>query len=249
MTEKRYKIIACEVFFREICSQLVNHSKTFDLEFLPKGLHDLGCERMKSRLQERLDVVPAGRYEAILLLYGLCNNGLCGLTSAHTKIVIPRSHDCIAIFMGGRAKYEEYFNSHPGTYYRTAGWIERESAEGAGEDTIMDKLGMTMKYAELVEKYGEDNAKYVMETMGVGAEHYDRITYINMGLDCDAGFCAMAKNEAEVKGWSFEVISGSFGIIRNLIDSRWDDDFLVIEPGSTIAPSYEKGVIKAVPCS
>jgi Protein of unknown function (DUF1638) len=243
MNTKRYKILACEVFFRELCSLMVNHTKTFDLEFLPKGLHDLGCDRMKERLQERLDAVPAGRYEAILLLYGLCNNGLCGISSSHTRIVIPRSHDCIAVFMGGRGKYEEYFNSHPGTYYRTSGWMERESAEGAGEATIMDKLGMTMKYAELVEKYGEDNAKYVMETMCIGAEHYDRIAYINMGLECDSVYRDMAKKEAADKGWNFDELTGSLRIMKGLIDGDWGEDFLVIEPGSTIAPSYDKGVV------
>ena len=38
--------------------------------------------------------------EAIVLAYGLCGRGTAGLRPLRHKLVIPRAHDCITVFMG-----------------------------------------------------------------------------------------------------------------------------------------------------
>ena len=98
---------------------------TVDIEFLPKGLHDIGSAKMLERVQGVVDRVDASRYQAILFGYGLCNNGVAGLQARNLPLVLPRSHDCIGIFFGGKERYQEYFDSHPGVYFKTTGWIER----------------------------------------------------------------------------------------------------------------------------
>ncbi len=75
----RLKLICCEIFFREACALLAESRNTCDVDFLPKGLHDLGADRMLPRLQEVVDAVDPERYKAILLGYALCNNGLAAL--------------------------------------------------------------------------------------------------------------------------------------------------------------------------
>lgn len=242
-----FKVLCCEVFFRETCHLLADSPHKCDVEFLPKGLHDLGVEKMLPRLQEQVDQVEEGAYDAILLTYGLCNNGVAGLRASHTKLVIPRAHDCITIFMGSRDRYRDYFNEHPGTYYLTSGWIERNDPESAGDETVYQKLGLFMQYEEMVEKYGEDNARYVMETMGDGLANYDRVAFIRMGLDCEDAFAAQAKKEAEDKGWDYDEMQGSMEILRKLYNGEWDDDFLVVEPGESIESVHDHSVVAAVP--
>ena len=45
-----------------------------------------------------------GRRKPLILLgYGLCGNGLDGLSARHTRLVLPRAHDCIGLLMGGTA--------------------------------------------------------------------------------------------------------------------------------------------------
>ena len=61
----------------------------------------------------------------MLFGYGLCGMGLVGLTARPKPVVIPRAHDCITLFLGSRERYLEYFNAHPGVYFKTTGWIER----------------------------------------------------------------------------------------------------------------------------
>jgi len=241
----RLKLICCEVLYREICHLVANSPHVCDADFLPKGLHDIGVDKMRPRLQERIDAVEPGSCDAILLGYGLCNNGVAGLEARHTKIVVPRAHDCITLFLGSRARYKKLFDEHPGTYYRTSGWIERGDGENIDDDTISKKLGLHMQYEDLVRKYGEDNARYLMETMGDLTANYDRMAFIAMGLECEAHFGRIAEKEAKDRGLNFEKISGSMDLIRKLVNGEWDDDFLVVKPGETIKASHDDAVIKS----
>ena len=100
-------------------------------------------------------------------------------------------------------------------------------------------------YEELVEKYGEDNAKYIMETLGDGLRNYDRLTYIDMGVQENLGYDEQAARDAEEKGWTFERVAGDLGLLRKLVDGEWGSDvFLVVEPGETVAASHDDGIIK-----
>lgn len=240
----RFHVISCEIFFREMCALLSETPHRCDVEFLPKGLHDLGTEKMQPRLQERIDAVPKDSVDAILLGYGLCNNGIAGLRARHCPLVVPRAHDCITLFMGDRKRYREYFDAHPGTYYRTTGWFEREDTSDAGDITVSQRLGLFLQFDELAAKYGEDNARYIMETMGDSTPHYDRITFISLGLPSEGPFRQRALEEAQERGWTFEEVQGSLDLARKLVFGEWDDNFLIVQPGETLCPSYDEGVIK-----
>ena len=81
----RLNLIGCEVLFREMCHACAHSPHQVDLEFLPKGLHDLGGKPMAAKLQEAVDRTPEGAYEAILLGYALCGNGLDGLQARQDR--------------------------------------------------------------------------------------------------------------------------------------------------------------------
>jgi hypothetical protein len=245
----KLQVLCCEVFFREVCALAANSPHTIDVAFLPKGLHDLGVERMVPRLQEQIDARSGARsgegYDAIVLVYGLCNNGIVGLEARDTRLVLARAHDCITLFMGDRQRYLDYFHAHPGTYYRTTGWLEHADSTGAGEETVSQKLGMAMRYEELVQKYGEDNAQYIREMLGDWTQNYNRLTYIHMGLECEAPFREMARREAEERGWTFDEVQGSMTLLRKAIHGEWDEDFLIVEPGQRVVATHDDGIIAA----
>jgi hypothetical protein len=103
-----FKLIACQVFTRELDHVLPLSPHSIEAEMLTMGLHDLGAS-MRPRLQERIDAVDASRYDAILLGYALCGRGTEGLRARKTPLVLPRGHDCISLLMGSRRRYEEYW--------------------------------------------------------------------------------------------------------------------------------------------
>jgi hypothetical protein len=240
----RLKLIACEVLFREMCDAVAHSSETVDIEFLPKGLHDMGGKAMSVKLQQAVDQVPPGAYEAIILGYGLCGNGLDGIAARHTTIVAPRMHDCIGLLLGSRQRYQQQFQTKPGSYYRSTGWLER----GVDiQQLVPFHSGMSANLAELIEKYGEDNGRYLYEQFTGFQSSYRTLTFIETGLECDSRFEQQARQEAALRGWEFEKLAGDLGLLRRLANGDWhSDDFLVLRPGERSAAQFDDTIIAAL---
>src|SRR5262249_55290800 len=97
----RLKVIACEIAKRELEHVAARSKSSIDFEFLPQGYHDVPAAGGQ-QIQRHIDAVTDGKYDAIVLSYGLCGKILEGLRCAHTQLVIPRAHDCITFFLGSK---------------------------------------------------------------------------------------------------------------------------------------------------
>ncbi len=241
----RLKIVSCEIFHREVCAAAARSVNTIDLAFLPKGLHDIGTPRMRAALQEQVDAAAGRDYDAVLLGYGLCNNGVAGLRARDLPLVLPRAHDCITLFLGSRTRYRAYFEEHPGVYFHTTGWLERSAlSDEMKELSIQHRTGLDRSYEEWVEAYGEDNARYLLETLGQGTDHYGQYTFIAMGVEPDGRFEQESRRRADEKGWRFEKVQGDMGLLQQLADGPWPDDtFLRVEPGESIRASHDERIV------
>lgn len=252
---RRLKFIGCEIIYREACSLAAAVPHRVDVEFLLKGLHDLPRADMLAKIQGVVDAVsPDMGYEAILLGYARCNDGLVGLRAGKLPLVIPRAHDCITFFFGSRGAYREYFDEHPGTYYMTTGWTERNQfgedgydRPAYGREGVMAKLGLTESYEEMVAKYGKENADFVIESMGGWEKSYCRSLYMEMGVCDEKPFIAQARERAEKQKWAFEVRKGDWSLLRKLFMGPWDEDFVIVPPGGTIVARNDDGVLDVKP--
>jgi hypothetical protein len=238
----RLKLISCEVLFREMCDACAHSSHQVDLEFLPQGLHNLGAKPMSAKIQEVVDNTPEGVYEAVLLGYGLCGNGLDGLTARHTRLVLPRAHDCLALLMGSRERYQAYFEDNPGTYYRSTGWLERNKSL---QQLTHNTMGFDESLEAMTRKYGEDNGRYLYEEMTRYRSQYRKLTFIETGLEAGGKFVAEASAEAKEKGWSFERLPGNLAWLRRMVEGEWAEaEFVVAARGQRIVASYDNRVVK-----
>ncbi|MBT3201381.1 MAG: DUF1638 domain-containing protein [Phycisphaerales bacterium] len=254
---KRLKFIGCEIIFREACALAAASPHRIDLEFLPKGLHDLETQDMHTTIQNAIDAVnPDDKYDAILLGYARCNDGVVGLTAGDIPLVIPRAHDCITLFFGSRDAYQEYFNDNPGTYYLTTGWIERGDYDPSGksfqqqqaplgQDSVLKKLGLDDSYEEMVEKYGKDNADYIVQSMGNWRDGYSKILYLKMGVCDEKQFVDIAAERAKENNWELELRDGDTNLLAKLMNGRWDDDILTVQPGQKITARNDDQVLGA----
>lgn len=243
---KRYKVIACEILFREVCLCAALSRNIVDLQFMPKGLHDIGEIKMVSKLQAEIDKTDQEKYDAILLVYGLCNNGVRGLR-ASIDLVIPRAHDCITLLLGSKEKYEAYFSAKPGTYFKSPGWIERDKNDDDENKSIATQLGIDRTYAEYVEQYGEENAAYLIEQLGGWLNNYQRLTYIDTGTGDIEANKKLTREQAEERVWEYEEIDGNTALIEKLFAGAWDEEeFLVVKPDEKIMPSYDKRVVSSM---
>ncbi len=242
----RFKLISCEIFFREMEFLLGQSLHEIDVEFLQKGLHDIPSDEMTRRIQTQVDAASEQDYDAILLGYGLCNNGLDGIVARNVQLVLPRAHDCISLFFGSRQRYKEYFDANPGTFFKTTGWIERdEIADELKQLSIPNQTGMDMTYEQLVDQYGEDNAEFLWEELCNTEKNYSQITFIEMGVEPDGSFEQTARDEAAAKEWKFKKEIGNLTLLQRLLGGDWNDDFLIIPPHHKIIARHDELIVSS----
>lgn len=247
------KIIACEIALREICFLAAQSPHLTDLEFLTQGLHDHPAEGLK-QVQARIDAVPAGRYDAILVGYGLCGNIVNGLEARATPLVIPRAHDCMTFFLGSKQRYQQVSESLPGAYFYSAGWLEclrRRGTDASPEmkQFLPTRAGVTdsasSAFQQWVERYGEDEARYLLSVMDQWTAHYTH------GVLIDYDFTKVLRLRGQVqeicakRGWEFKELEGDLRLLQFWINGDWNaDDFLTVQPGEAATASYDEQIIK-----
>ena len=241
----RLRLIACEIFARPIYALAAESPHVVDIELVQRGLH-LYPAKLRNEIQSRIDQNQAGRYEAILLGYGLCGMAAAGLKARELPLVLPRAHDCITFFLGSRARYNQEFTACPGTYWYTLDSVEREDESGAtlsmGAGTDLD---LQSAYQDYIQKYGKDNADYLMEAMGAWQSHYRRAAAIDLGVGNFGPVEARARADAGRRNWEYEEIQGNLGIFKRLLWGEWDADFLRVPPGKTIAMEPGENILTA----
>jgi len=240
--------IACDVVARPVYLCAARSPHVVDIRLFERGLHN-EPKNLRDQLQAAIDDAPATA-EAVVLGYGLCGGATAGIQARTVPVVLPRAHDCITLFLGARERYTEE-HGKVSTYWYVADQLERNAGYRAsvgglavGSDSD-DQIEATR--AEYVEKYGEDNADYLMEILGGWRVHYGRAAFVSMGVADESASEAAARDEAERRGWAFERMEGSMVLLRKLIDGDWGDDMLVLQPGEQLAMSWDDGVVKAAP--
>lgn len=243
---KRYIALTCEALARSVYAAAAESPHTVTVQLYRQGLHNTP-KNLRATLQEQIDTIQPGAYDAILLVYGMCGTSTVDLVARHTPLVMPRTHDCIALYLGSHARYQAEFDAQPGTYWYSQDYLERNepgSNVGLGASTIEDNMDSV--YEEYVEKYGQDNADYLMDVMGEWSKQYKRAVYINMGTGDGHAYESLAQEQAERRNWTFERKQGDRRMITMLLNGEWpDDEFLIVPPGLTIRQFGGEGLIRA----
>jgi hypothetical protein len=215
--EGRKIIIACRVMEPElarIVSEKNEPGERASILYLEQSLHRTP-DQLLVKVQEKIDQV-AQTASSIVLGYGLCAKGVVGITAWRSELLIPRCHDCIALFLGSPSRYLEIFRERPGTYYLTPGWIAEKK----------DPLGII---EEQVPRFGRETARWVIEEE---LKHYTHIVLIDTGVEGMAPLRARAMENAAVLKKQYEEISGSLDYFRELIRGPYAEErFLRLRPG------------------
>ena len=244
-----YKLIGCKVFEREIASVSYNCKNMLDVSLIRQSVHEKP-KQLHALLQEEIDRIDRNEdnhsqnteivdYDAILLTYGLCTGVSMGLKSEKYPIVIPRVHDCVAMLMGSREMYKDYYFKNPGTFYSSCGFTElayfkNEEQEQRAMEKCLRRYKGNQKLAEKA---------YAMEKSFT--ENYERISFIRWPSLNFPEYEERNRLDAQKRGWQFEILPGSDTILRKLVDGDWDEDlFLVVPPGRTATESYEEDIMK-----
>jgi len=215
--------IACRVFEQLLARHLPAELKD-RVTFLDYGLH-ASPKNLRKTLQAEIDSITIP--SLIVLGYGMCGNGLKDIQSGIHTLLMPKTDDCIAIFLGSDEAYRTEFNTNPGTYYLTGGWLE------AGSDPLKE-------YEKYVEKYGQKTADFVMNEQ---YKNYKRIALVGHSEEDLATYRERAMRVADyAKRWgmTYHEISGSDAYVRKLIEAALDNS-KVDNSFSLILPNQRSG--------
>jgi hypothetical protein len=207
-------VIACGIMKEEL-EQFQNNRLSF--VFLEQSLH-LTPEKMREAIQTEIYKAEQESAEGILLGYGLCSNGIVGLTSNRLPLIIPRVHDCIALFLGSASRYLEEHQREPGTYYLTRGWIE----EGKSP------LGT---YAEYCKRYKQEMAEWAIREE---LKNYKRIALIDTGFRITEAQREHGRENARFFKLQYEELKGSLAFFERMVGGSWEQDFIILKPGEEV---------------
>ena len=243
------KVIACEVLARELYYCAARAANTVDIELLSQGLHD-NPDIMRERLQSRIDAVDADRFDGVLLGYGLCNNGVVGLRADALSLVIPRAHDCITFLLGSNERYADLFAGRPGTYYYSSGWLEYPSREGERvEYTPASGLAKRMALMESIENYGEENGRFLFESMSQWEVHYTHGVLVTFPFISHLGLQEKVKAVCAEHAWEYDEVPGDLALIQDWLEGASDEErFLIVQPGQAIEARYDESIIACRDC-
>jgi hypothetical protein len=189
--------------------------------FLDYGLHARPVE-MQPALQEHLDALaePA----TVIIGYGLCGNGVVGLSAGRHTLVLPKVHDCVAMVMGSHEAYFDDFRSNPGTYYLTRGWLD------IGEDPLHE-------YERISERRGREFAERAISSLYGGYRRLCLLAFSSEEMDeIRPQATPIVEFCQERWGVSYDELIGDPSFIERLAQPDLHDAqrFLRIPPGGEV---------------
>jgi hypothetical protein len=151
---------------------------------------------------------------------------LNGIRAGQHILLIPRTDDCIAILLGSYQAYKQAFDSAPGTYYLSKGWLE------SGSNPLSE-------YQKYLERYGSEQADWIMDQQ---YQNYKRLAFVAHNPQDLAQYRPQAEEVARFCqrwGMQYEEILGSEDYINRLIQvatalDQAGEDFIVVPPGGEL---------------
>jgi hypothetical protein len=230
-------LLACSVFEREIALLAGGAPHIVETRFYEIALHDRPDE-LRAKLQAELyDIDDRDDIDAVVLAYGLCGRGTAGLRAGRHPFVLPRAHDCITVFLGGKETYAAHQRGCPACYYYTPGWNRARRVPGP------DKLAAMQE--EFSKQFDADDVEFLIESEKEAWAMHDTATYIDLGTEDAETEAAYAQHCADSLGWKFEHIRGDPSLLRDLLWGVWDEArFQTIAPGAVLGHSPDENILR-----
>jgi len=247
MKKKPY-VIACAVLAIDMKHSAQKLGLDISYTFLEAGLHNTP-ELLREKLQAAIDEISAsGSCERILIGYGICGRGTIGIQSRNVPLVIPKVHDCVALFLGGDKAYKDQFQKYPGTYYLSAGWCE-EKTEPMSQRKQWAYFGdQKLDFNDLAAKHGETAARETFDFLNSWQKNYQRAAFIETGSKTSARYEKFAMDMAREYNWKYDKIIGGRELIEKLITTRHSTpDILFVPPHHVISFDAIRSTVQANP--
>ena len=244
----RTHVIACGVLAIDIRQAAERLGLDVTTEFLEAGLHERPGE-LRRRLQAAIDQASAaGGCDRIAIGYGVCGRGTVGIRARGVPLVLPKAHDCIALFLGSDAAYRREFARCPGTYYISAGWHEAKVQPRTQAGKEARKKRAAASFEALAAKYGAENAQAIIDFLNSWQRNYTRAAFIDTSSGDRERYASYARAMADELGWQYEELAGSTALVEKILTAEaTSGEVLVVPPRCATAFDPIEAALKAVP--
>lgn len=207
-------ILACDAMMLHLNAAQEKMGTHIPVVEIDRRLHKEPAKMREVLLQE-LEKLPA-EYDTVLLAMGFCGGSLDNIVSDR-RLVIPRVDDCITLLLHTDDTWHANLKVCRHMYFR-------DNDEYFNVQAIYDRM---------VEDYGEKKAKKLFKAYFVS---YTNADIIETGVyDAhDPDYVADAQRQADMIHSELNFVPGSNIIFEKLVSGRWDEQFVVAEPGTKL---------------
>lgn len=175
-------------------------------------------EQMKRAVIETINALNP-QFDTVLVAMGFCG-GSWDHVSVNKRVVIPRVDDCVSLLLHTDDGY------HPNLKETGHLYMYEKDPDSFLIETMMDECPVDEEYKTL-------GADTLFQMFFSGYGHLD---IVDTGFnDCyTEEYAIKAQAQADKLHAALDYVQGSNLLLEKLVSGRWDEQFLVAEPGQVI---------------
>lgn len=204
-------IIACSTIRPELQAAMTLCQLDYPVFYMDARLHDRPDD-LRIAVQAQLESLTG--IHRVLMPFGYCGGTTVGLRTGDFELILPRTDDCITLFLGSRENRKAVPDERY-TFFLTQGWLDSER-------------NVLAEYNRLCEKYNQKRADRVMRAM---YQHYHAIGLVDSGLFPLEPQTQVSEEIAALLRLDHKVLPGTDSLLRQLLLGPWDEArFLRVGP-------------------
>lgn len=173
---------------------------------------------MQEHIKLELDRMPAG-IDTVLVCMGFCGGSWDAVRSRY-RLVLPRVDDCVSLLL--------QMGDSPVSNLKAPGHLYVRAKDPSTESfkAIFERL---VKAYNVDDETAEKRHKEWMDL-------YNTISIMDTGINNSRRpeYEATVQKDAEWLGAKLEYVEGGIHLLEKLFTGKWDEQFLVLEPGCAV---------------
>lgn len=190
----------------------------YDVVTIDRQYHDNPPD-MKQQIIDIINELPPG-VDTVLVAMGFCGGAWDHMTFPR-RVVIPKVDDCISLLLHTDDEYHPNLKEFGHLYM-----IEKDPAEFSVEKMIAS-----------VERYKEYKGWDRDSLFHLIFDNYHYMDIVDTGLNEECyteEYVIEAQKNADLLNATLDYVTGSNLLLEKLVSGRWDQQFIVAEPGELI---------------
>ena len=211
-------IVCCDSLLSHLEAAQVKMGTNYPVYSLDRALHSQP-QNMRQSLLDVLNTLPES-ITTVLIAMGYCGGSLDNIC-ARQRLVIPNLDDCITMLLTKTDAQEGNLKQRGHMYFRDS------ECGGVNVQRTLDNLRR---------EYGTERGTGIF---GMWFADYTHADIIDTGVfDCyEESYVESIQKQADLIRCELGYVEGSNRILEKLVSGQWDEQFLIVLPGTVLTKS------------